>query len=117
MKAARVLVVEDDITIGAMLGEILADMGHAVCATETTEAGAITAAARCRPDLMIVDVRLGSGCGMRATDAILRGGSVPHIFVTGDIFAMIEYRSDAVVIHKPFFTAQLAEAIEQVLAP
>ena len=115
MKAARVLVMEDDRMIGTLLGEMLAGMGHAVCATEATEAGAVTAAGHCRPDLMIVDVHLGSGSGVRATDEILRGGSVPHVFVSGDISDLITHRPGAVAIQKPFRVAELAQAIQRVL--
>ena len=65
--------------IGMLLGELLAGMGRVVCAVETTEADTVIAAARCRPDLLIVDVRLDQGRGFRAVDAILRaGGSVPR---------------------------------------
>ena len=38
--------------------EILAEMGHGVCAIVATEAEAITAALQHRPDLIIADVRL-----------------------------------------------------------
>ena len=116
MKATRVLVMEDDLMIGALLGEMLTGMGHTVCATEATEAGSVTAAARCRPDLMIVDVRLGSGSGVRATDEIQRGGSVPHVFVSGDISSLVAHRPWAVAIQKPFRIAELAQAIQRVLS-
>src|ERR1700719_4544619 len=59
MKALRVLVIEDDALIAMLLSELLAGMGHDVCATAATEADAVTAATRHRPDLMIVDARLG----------------------------------------------------------
>ena len=49
MAALRVLVVEDDAIIGALLAEMLEGMGHDVCAVEATEADAVTAAARCGP--------------------------------------------------------------------
>ena len=55
MKMLRVLVVEDDTITGMLLGELLTSMGHDVCAIESTQANAVTAAARCRPDLMIVE--------------------------------------------------------------
>jgi len=116
MKAARVLVIEDDLMIGALLGEMLTDMGHGVCAIETNEAGAVTAALRCHPDLMIVDVRLGAGSGIRATDVILQGGPVPHVFVSGDISGVMANRPKAVAIQKPFRAAELARAIQRVLA-
>ena len=37
MKALRVLVIEDDALIGLLLAELLAGMGHDVCATAATE--------------------------------------------------------------------------------
>ena len=49
MTALRVLVVEDDALIGALLAEMLAGMGHDVCGIEATEAAAVSAEARCRP--------------------------------------------------------------------
>ena len=116
MKAARVLVMEDDLMIGALLGEMLIGMGHAVYATEATETGSVAAAARCRPDLMIVDVRLGSGSGVRATDEIQRSGTVPHVFVSGDISGLMAHRPGAVAIQKPFRIAELAQAIQRVLS-
>ena len=45
MKALRVLVVEDDALIAMLLSELLAGMGHDVCATAASEADAVIAAA------------------------------------------------------------------------
>jgi DNA-binding response OmpR family regulator len=73
MKALRVLIVEDDALIGILLAEMLAEMGHVVCAIETTDADAVTAAVRCRPDLIIADVQLGDGSGVSR-----RRGNRPH---------------------------------------
>ncbi len=98
MSALRVLVVEDDAMIGMLLAEMLAGMGHEVCAIETTEDDAVTAAARCRPDLMIVDVRLGDGSGVDAVAKIHRTATVPHVFVSGDITAVRALRPNAVMI-------------------
>jgi DNA-binding response OmpR family regulator len=55
MQTLRVLVVEDDPMIGMLLAEMLEAIGHDVCAIETIEAAAVAAAARYRPDLLIVD--------------------------------------------------------------
>jgi len=64
--------------------DLLEEMGHTICAIETTENGAISAAALYKPDLMIVDAALGEGAGASAVDAILRAGFIPHVFVSGD---------------------------------
>jgi CheY-like chemotaxis protein len=83
MRALRVLVIEDDALLGLFLGEMLEGMGHSVCAIEATEAGAVTAAAQFRPDLMIVDAQLREGSGVSAVGQILQTGFVPHVFVSG----------------------------------
>jgi DNA-binding response OmpR family regulator len=91
---------------------MLEEMGHEVCAIEATEADAMTAAVRCRPDLMIVDAQLGDGSGVSAVEKIGRTGSIPHLFVSGDISSVKALRPGAVVIQKPFHEADLARAIQ-----
>lgn len=114
MNALRVLVMEDDAMIGILLGEVLEGMGH-VCAIEATEAGSVAAASRCRPELMIVDVRLGEGSGVAAVEEIIRAGPVPHVFVSGDPSRVAALRPGAVFIQKPFSEATLAGAIQRAL--
>jgi len=115
MSALRILVVEDDAMIGMMLTEMLEEMGHDVCSIEATEAEAISAADRCRPDLMIVDVLLGAGNGVSAVTEILRAGPVPHLFVSGDISKIQALRPGAVAIQKPYRESDLARAIQLAL--
>ena len=66
MTALRVLVVEDEMLIGMLLADMLEARGYDVCAVEATETGAVTAAARYNPGLMIVDARLRDGSGVAA---------------------------------------------------
>jgi CheY-like chemotaxis protein len=113
MKALQILVVEDDSLVAMLLVETLAEMGHDVCAVEATEAGAVRAALRCRPDLIIVDAQLRQGNGVSAIDEILRSGFVPHLFITGDTKKVLAQRSDAVALEKPFREPELAQAIER----
>jgi CheY-like chemotaxis protein len=117
MAALRVLVVEDDAIIGALLAEMLEGMGHEVCAVEATEADAVTAAAHWRPDLMIVDVRLGEGSGVSAVDEIHRTRPVPHVFVSADISRLQALRPGAAIIQKPYREADLARVIRRALDP
>jgi CheY-like chemotaxis protein len=72
MEALRILVVEDEPLIGLLFADLLDGMGHSVCAIAANENDAVAAAARHRPDLMIVDVRLGLGSGLAAVAEILR---------------------------------------------
>jgi two-component system, response regulator PdtaR len=116
MKALRVLVIEDDALIAMLLTEMLAGMGHDVCATAATEADAVSAATRHNPDLMIVDARLGRGSGVSAVEEILRAGPLAHVFVSGDAERVRLSRSDAIVVRKPFRQAELARAIDLAVA-
>jgi DNA-binding response OmpR family regulator len=116
MKALRVLVIEDDALIAMLLTELLASMGHGVCATAATEAEAVSAATHYDPDLMIVDAGLGRGSGVSAIEEILRAGPVAHVFVSGDTDRVRRGRPDAIVVRKPFREAELARAIDLALA-
>ncbi len=99
--------------IGALLAELLANMGYNVCPLETTEAGAVAAAARHKPDLMIADVTLADGSGVSAVDRISRVGPVPHLFISGDVFQGAVPGS--VLLRKPFREADLVQAIGRAL--
>lgn len=115
MTPLQILVADDDAMIGKLLAEILAGMGHA-CSIVATEADAVMAASRDRPDLMIVDVRLGDGSGIAAVEKILLARPIPHIFVSGDPAQARRAHPNAVVLQKPFREADLARAIDQALA-
>src|SRR5579864_8888477 len=116
MEALRVLVAEDDGLIALVLAELLADMGHEVCATVATEREAVSAAAHYKPNLMIVDAGLGQGSGISAVEAILRTGPIAHVFISGDAERVRLHQPDAVVVRKPFRQAELVRAIEAALA-
>jgi CheY-like chemotaxis protein len=115
MKTLRVLVVEDDNMIGMLLAEMLEGLGHDVCGIEVSEADAVTAAARCGPDMMIIDLHLGEGSGASAVEAILRHGPVPHVFVSGDLSLVSQLRPGAVFIRKPYREADLVLAMRRAL--
>ena len=115
MKPLRILIVEDDAMIAMLLADMFAAMGHDICAIEATEAGAVAAALQCRPDLMIVDVRLGDESGISAVEEILRTGFVPHVFISGDILTIQALKPDAVAIQKPFDEFDLVRAIRRAL--
>ena len=117
MTALRVLVVEDDALLGMYLAEMLIGMGYDICAIVATEAEAVMAAVRHGPDLMIVDARLREGSGVAAVEQILRNGSIPHVFVSGDIASVREAMPRAIVLRKPFQESELASAIQRACDP
>ncbi len=111
----RVMIVEDDTILGALFGEVIEGLGYSVCAIEATESGAVVAAARCKPNLMLVDVHLGFGSGISAVASILRTGYVPHVFYSGDISGVKALLPSAIAIQKPFRIPDLARAFERAL--
>ena len=117
MKPLRVLIIEDETVIALLFAEVLGELGHEVCASETTETGAIAAAALHKPGLIIADVRLREGSGIDAVNIILQAGFVPHVFVTGDVIEPKKLNPFAGILQKPFYEAQLIRAIERAIDP
>ncbi len=102
---------EDDPIIGVLLGDVLVGLGHEVCAIVDTEAETIESALTLKPDLMIVDARLGAGSGPEAVARILDHVYIPHIFISGDVTTLRRLGLHAVVLEKPFNEADLHGAI------
>ncbi len=115
IKSLRVLIIEDDLTIGPLLAETLEQLGHVVCAVEVDAAAAVSAARRCHPDLMIVDIGLGEASGITAVEQILKEGFVPHVFVTGDRLRGLPLGPEAVLIQKPYRSSDLVAAIARAI--
>jgi CheY-like chemotaxis protein len=116
MRRIRILVVEDDCILAFLLGQLLEGMGYEVCGIESDQAGAIAAAKRCKPDLMIVDEHLGRGSGLFVIEALLQDGAMPHVFVSGDTSRIRTLKPLAVVLEKPYFEADLEQAIWRAFA-
>ncbi len=80
---ARVLIIEDEAVIAMDLSDLITAAGHDVCAMETTASGAVAAAKRERPDLVLADIQLAdNSSGIDAVKEILASFSVPVIFIT-----------------------------------
>jgi DNA-binding response OmpR family regulator len=107
------MIVENDALIAMFLSELLEEMGGVVCAIAETQVDAVADAAKYRPDLMIVDATLDEGSGIAAVNEILRGGHVPHFFVTGDRARVLAVLPDAIVVQKPFSPRDLEGAISR----
>ncbi len=101
--------------IGELLADMLRDMGYEVCALEATEGGAVAAAKRCKPNLIIIDAQLGEGSGIAAVEDILRTGFVPHLFMSGNVARVTAQRPGAITLEKPFQEAAFIRAIRRAL--
>jgi PAS domain S-box-containing protein len=102
----RVLLAEDEGALSAAIRDGLTDAGYEVIANLDTGAGAVEAALRLRPDLILMDVGLkGDMDGIRASELINEKMRVPVVYLTGD--------SD----HGTLLRAKSASAYGYVLKP
>ena len=116
MTPLRIVVVEDDAIIATLFEELLAIMGHKVCANVASEGEAVAAARTWSPDLIIVDERLGLGSGVAAMCKILQSGFVPHVYVTTHEVRVRDADPDAVIVSKPFREIDLVNGMRLALA-
>ncbi len=112
----RVLIAEDDPLIRMIMSDMVSAMKHEVCATVSSESCAVRQAAHHQPDLMIADVTLGAGDGVRAALTILERRKIACVFVTGDRKRANRAPRHAIVVEKPFSSRALARAIEDAWA-
>ena len=116
MTVLTILVAEDDALQALVLGDILEEMGHKVCAVTSTVSGALAAVASYHPTLLIVDAWLKDGSSLTLIDKVCEKGHVPHLFATGDVAKIKLARPNAVVIQKPYTVFELEKAIDRAIA-
>jgi CheY-like chemotaxis protein len=78
----RILVVEDEMLIGMLLEDMLADLGHEVAAVIPRLKDALAAVDRETFDLAILDVHLHGESAFPVADALV-AKDIPFVFATG----------------------------------
>lgn len=79
----KILVVEDDANVSAVLEARLETYGYTVCATADTGQKAIEASATHQPDLVLMDILLkGKMNGIEAAEKINQQQNVPIVYLT-----------------------------------
>jgi DNA-directed RNA polymerase specialized sigma24 family protein/CheY-like chemotaxis protein len=115
---ARILIIEDETVIAMDLGDIVTAIGHQVCGVEITASGAVEAAERERPDLVLADIQLADGSsGIDAVKEILTSFEVPVIFITAfpDRLLTGERPEPTFLITKPYSPDMVRAAVSQAL--
>lgn len=114
----RVLVVEDNQLLALEIGAVIADMGHVVCGTATTEREALDLVETERPTLALLDVRLADGdSGVEIARRLRQQRSLRTIFVTGfdGDLETLGARHLGPVVSKPFTRDTIASAIARTV--
>jgi DNA-directed RNA polymerase specialized sigma24 family protein len=115
---ARILIIEDEAVIAMDLSDLVTAAGHTVCAIETTASGAVEAANRELPDLVLADIQLADGSsGIDAVKDILASFEVPVIFITAfpDRLLTGERPEPTFLITKPYSPDMVRAAVSQAL--
>lgn len=79
----RILIVEDDTIIAWTLEALLSEMGHEVVDIAATGERALSSAAEFEPDLILMDINLGSGMtGIEAAESIRSRHASKILFIS-----------------------------------
>lgn len=114
----RILIVEDDQDIIKLLEQFLSGEGYQVMVASDL-AGALTATSSLSPDLVLLDIVLGSEDGRDVLRELRLISDVPTIFLTGrglesERIAGLKLGADDYIV-KPFSLGEVSARIESVL--
>lgn len=114
----NILVVEDDLMIADMAEDILVRGGYAVCGIGRTVAEAIALGRRHKPDLAVLDLRLGKGEFGTEVAAELGGvGKTAILYASGNVSQIPLTATNGIAcLSKPYRSDDLLRSIELVIA-
>jgi CheY-like chemotaxis protein len=109
----RILVVEDEALILMQIEMMLEDAGYCVVGTAMTADEAIALVHQTRPELVLIDLRLGDGSsGVDVAHAVRDIGGITAAFMTANARALSDDMEGATaVIAKPFTGTVLEESL------
>jgi two-component system, response regulator PdtaR len=109
----RILIVEDEPIIALNTEADLETAGHTVVGFAMTSDEAISLADRCRPDLVLMDVRLAKGNGVEAAEAIHNRWAIPSLFATSYVeHSGATCRAALGCLRKPYNQQSLVRSIQ-----
>lgn len=116
----RVMVIEDEAIIAMDIVDIVTAIGHTVTGVARTRDGAVSLAARERPDLILADIQLAdNSSGIDAVNDILAklDATIPVIFITAFPERLLtgDKPEPAFLITKPFSEEQVRSAVSQAM--
>jgi len=112
----KILVVEDEMLIGAKISMLLTNMGYEVTGILPRGEDAIVQVEENKPDIIILDINLKGKIDGIETAAILQGKNIPVIYLTANsddaTFNRAKHTKPTAFISKPFKQLDLQRAIE-----
>lgn len=110
----RILVVEDEFLVAAMIEDTLVDAGHVVIGVEDDFAGAVKKATEERPDFVLLDMQLLGGRSGIDVARELKQLGIPCLFTTGNCASGRGDHLALGCLHKPYTPNDLLAAVSAV---
>jgi two-component system, response regulator PdtaR len=111
----RLLIVEDEAVVALNMEAALIEAGFEVVGTVDNETDAVAAALQLRPDVIIMDITLREGDGIRAARTIEERFKTHIVFVSGNSDPKTLSGAHAIkpagFIRKPFVTERFASLV------
>ena len=115
LKGARVLVVEDEFMVAALLGDTLAALGCEVVGPAAEVAEALELLERETIDAAVLDVNIGGEMVFPVADA-LASKDLPFVFATAyGVAGVADRHRDRGVLDKPYHQRALEHALRSAL--
>ena len=116
-KSLRILLIEDESMVAMLMEDMLADLGHEVCATAADMAQAVQMATTGSFDLAIIDVNL-DGQPSYPVAELLASRGIPFAFATGYGRGGLEGNfAGTPALAKPFIEADLQKLLSDLTQP
>lgn len=120
MKSLRVLIADDEAIIRMGLRTMLEEMGHRVVGMATDGPSAVKLAAKEKPDLAILDIKMPDMDGLEVAEAITAKRRIPILMLTAysdrDLVERATKLAVLAYLVKPVKEADLGLAIELAMA-
>jgi CheY-like chemotaxis protein len=110
----RIFIVEDEPMVRSLLQDMLAGLGHDVCASAAGLDDAIQTAATSNFEVAILDINLNGIAVYPAADVLIQRG-IPFIFATGIDQELPERFRQSPRVQKPFLEFQLQDALDRIV--
>lgn len=112
----RVLIVEDELLVAALLQDMLEELGYTGLGPVATLERALALVAEIELDAAVLDISLNGVPVYPVAEVLLRRG-IPFVFTTGYGKAEIPKEwQEVVTLQKPFGPSQFAVALEAILS-
>lgn len=110
------LIIEDEFLAALTLEDMLLELGVETCDWAATEAAAIDAAARHKPDVIAANIQLRYGDSVEVVREICENCDIPTILVSATDVHLRDDIANAVIVPKPLNARTFRAAFKKAVA-